>query len=206
MPKIYSNEKRQEIRNQLMMVGLELIKQNGFKKMSIQELTKRVGIAQGTFYNFFISKEMLVYELADAYQQSINYKLEKIIQSKGYFERNDLRELYYHMFLKDENNVYRFITREDLQILYTRLPSDCFHKMTDIKEEMERNLLNASELKEHYDLDTVINWIQIMNLTIQNKDILVEAGIEKMILAMIENMLDELFERPGKRSNNYEVL
>jgi len=193
VPKIYSNEKRQEIRNQLMMVGLELIKQNGLKRMSIQELTKRVGIAQGTFYNFFSSKEMLVYELADAYQQRTNHQLEEIIQAKGYLERNDLGELYDRMFLRDEDNVYRFITREDLQNLYTRLPHDCFHKTTDIKVEMERNLLTASEKKENYDLDAVINWIQIMNLTIQNKDILVAAGVEKMILRMIENMLDELF-------------
>ncbi len=108
MPKIYSVEKRQEIVNQLMMVGLELIRQNGIKKMSIHELTKRVGIAQGTFYNFFNSKEMLVYALADSYQQSIKDKLEEIIQTKGYLERNDLRELYNCMFLKDEHNVYRF--------------------------------------------------------------------------------------------------
>ncbi|MBC3887504.1 TetR family transcriptional regulator [Acetobacterium paludosum] len=193
MPKIYSNEKRQEIRNQLMLVGLELIKQNGLKRMSIQELTKKVGIAQGTFYNFFSSKEMLVYELADAYQKRTNQQLEKIIQSKGYLERNDLGTLYSRMFLKDEDNVYRFITREDLQNLYTRLPHDCFRRMTDVKAEMELNLLHAREKKENYDLDAVINWIQIMNLTIQNKDILVAAGVAKMILRMIENMLDELF-------------
>lgn len=193
MPKIYSNEKRQEIKNQLMTVGLELIKQHGLKKMSIHELTKRVGIAQGTFYNFFTSKEMLVYALAETYQQSINHQLEEIIQTKGHLERTDLRELYDCMFLKDENNVYRFLTRADLQNLSTRLPSDCFHKMTDIKAEMERNLHHVREKKEQYDLDAVINWIQIMNLTIQNKDILVAAGIEKMILQLIENMLDELF-------------
>jgi len=193
VPKIYSNEKRQEIRNQLMLVGLELIKQNGLKRMSIQELTKRVGIAQGTFYNFFSSKEMLVFELADVYQKRTNHQLEEIIQAKGYLERNDLGELYSRMFLKDEDNVYRFITREDLQNLYTKLPRDCFYRMTDIKAEMERNLLHAREKKENYDLDAVINWIQIMNLTLQNKDILVTAGIAKMILRMIENMLDELF-------------
>lgn len=193
MPKIYSNEKRQEIRNQLMLVGLELIKQNGLKRMSIQELTKRVGIAQGTFYNFFSSKEMLVYELADVYQQRTNHQLEEIIQAKGYLERNDFGELYSRMFLRDEDNVYRFITREDLQNLYTRLPRDCLYRMTDINAEMERNLLHAREKKENYDLNAVINWIQIMNLTLQNKDILVAAGIEKMILRMIENMLDELF-------------
>jgi AcrR family transcriptional regulator len=193
MPKIYSTEKRQEIVNQLLMVGLELIKQNGIKKMSIHELTKRVGIAQGTFYNFFNSKEMLVYALADSYQQSIKDKLEEIIQTKGYLERNDLRELYDCMFLKDEHNVYRFLTREDLQNLSTRLPSDCLNKMTDIKTAMERNLRHVREKKEPYDLDAVINWLQLMNLTIQNKDILVETGIEKIILQLIENMLDELF-------------
>ena len=193
VPKIYSNEKRQEIANQLMIVGLELIKQHGLKKMSIHELTKRAGIAQGTFYNFFNSKEMLVYALADSYQQSIKDKLEEIIQTKGYLERNDLRELYNCMFLKDEHNVYRFLTREDLQNLSTRLPSDCLYKMTDIKTTMETNLRHVREKKEPYDLDAVINWLQLMNLTIQNKDILVETGIEKIILQLIENMLDELF-------------
>lgn len=193
MPKIYSNEKRQEIKNKLLQVGLELIKQQGLRKMSIQELTKKVGIAQGTFYNFFTSKEMLVYELADIYQKKLNHKLEAIIQSKGYLERNDLRELYDKMFLKDENNVYRFLTRADFQILSTRLSSDYFDKITDVKKEMERNLLNVREKKEHCDLDAVINWIQIMNLTIQNQDILVKTGVEKMIRQMIENMLDELF-------------
>ncbi|WP_373482925.1 TetR/AcrR family transcriptional regulator [Acetobacterium sp.] len=193
MPKIYSNEKRQEIANQLMMVGLELIRRNGLKKMSIHELTKRVGIAQGTFYNFFNSKEMLVYALADSYQQSINDKLEEIIQAKAHLERNDLRELYACMFLKDEHNVYRFLTREDLQNLSTRLPSDCLYEITDIKVAMERNLRYVREKKEPCDLDAVINWVQIMNLTVQNKDILVEAGIEKIILQLIENMLDELF-------------
>ena len=193
MPKIYSVEKRQEIVNQLMMVGLELIRQNGIKKMSIHELTKRVGIAQGTFYNFFNSKEMLVYALADSYQQSIKDKLEEIIQTKGYLERNDLRELYNCIVLKDENKVYRFLTREDLQNFSTRLPSDCLYKMTDIKTTMETNLRHVREKKEPYDLDAVINWLQLMNLTIQNKDILVETGIEKIILQLIENMLDELF-------------
>ncbi len=193
MPKIYSSEKRQEIKNKLLQVGLALIKQHGLKKMSIQELTKKVGIAQGTFYNFFTSKEMLVHELADIYQKKLNLKLEAIIASKGYLERNDLRQLYANMFLKDEDNVYRFLTSADLQILSTRLSCDYFDKITDVKKEMERHLLNVHEIKAYYDLDAVINWIQIMNLTIQNQDILVKTRVEKIILQMIENMLDELF-------------
>jgi len=109
VPKIYSQEKRQEIREQIMDMGLKLIKQYGMRKMSIEQITKKVGIAQGTFYNFFDSKEMLVYGLANAYQERINRKMEEIIQTKGYLDRENLRELFYGMILKDEDNVYRFL-------------------------------------------------------------------------------------------------
>lgn len=193
MPKIYSEEKRHKIRERLLSAGLELIRQNGMKKMSIGEITKRVGIAQGTFYNFFDSKEMLVYSLANAYQERINNKMRDIIQSTGYLNREDLRELYYGMILKDDDNVYRFMKREDIQIFLTRLPSDCLRKMPDTKTELERNLSYVTDKKNEYDLDAIINWIQVMNLTVENKDILVETGIEKIIHKMIENMLDEIF-------------
>lgn len=193
MPKVYSEEKRKEIREKLMATGLELIKYNGMKKMSIEELTKRVGIAQGTFYNFFNSKEMLVYELANAYHERLNHKTEGIIQSKGFLDREDLRELYYNMILKDEDNVYRFLKNDDIQALITRLPKDRLRKISDVKGEMEKNLRYVNRKKENCDLNAVINWIQVMNLTVENKDILEESGIEKIISKMIENMLDEIF-------------
>ncbi|WPC40216.1 TetR/AcrR family transcriptional regulator [Clostridium sp. JS66] len=193
MPKVYSEEKRKEIREQLMTTGLELIKYNGIRKMSIAELTKSVGIAQGTFYNFFNSKEMLVYELATTYHEKLNQKAEEIIQSKGFLDREDLRKLYYNMLLKDEDNVYRFLKNDDIQALITRLPKDHLHKISDVKGEMEKNLRYVNSKKENCDLNLVINWIQVMNLTVENKDILEESGIEKIISKMIENMLDEIF-------------
>ena len=193
VPKIYSQEKRQEIRKQIMDIGLELIKQYGIKKMSIEQITKKVGIAQGTFYNFFDSKEMLVYGLANAYQERINQKVEEVIQIKGYLDRGNLRELYYDMILKDEDNVYRFLKREDIQAFLTRLPSECLSKISDAKMQMEINLRYVNEKKEKYDLDMIFNWIQVMNLIVENKDILIDSGIEKIVQKMIENMLDEIF-------------
>jgi len=193
VPKIYSEDKRQEIRKQLMFAGLELIKQNGMKKMRIEEITRKVGIAQGTFYNFFDSKEQLVYGLTNVYKERLNHKTDAIVKSKGFLTREDLRELYFDMILKDEDNVYRFLKRDDIQILLTRLPSDCLSKIPDVKTQLQKNLLYVTEKKENYDLNAVINWIQVMNLTIENIDILVKTGVEKIINKMIENMLDEIF-------------
>lgn len=194
MPKIYSEEKRQEIKENLKSVALDIIKQHGLKKMSVEEITKRVGIAQGTFYNFFKSKELLVFELANEYKEKSNKKVDEIIKNKGYLCKEDVRELYFNMILRDEDNVYRFLKRGDIQLLITRLPSECIEQISYVKNELKNNLNFVKGRKDNCDLDAIFNWIQIMNITIENKEILAQEGIEKIINKLIENMLDEIFK------------
>ena len=193
MPRIYSPEKRQDIKNQLLVTGLALLKQYGMKKMSIEQITQKVGIAQGTFYNFFRSKEMLVLELATSYQEKQNQKLLEIVQTKGYLDRSDLYQIYSNMFLIHEDNVFRFLTREDIQLLLTRLPSDCIRNLPDLKNELTKNLEFVKGKKECCDLDCILNWIQVMNLTVENTDFLITSGLEKLIHQMLESMLNEIF-------------
>lgn len=193
MPKIYSDEKREEVKKELLRVGLELIKKYGVKKMNIGEITKTVGIAQGTFYNFFKSKEMLVYELANIYQKKVDERSENIIKQQGYLTRKNLYDIYYSMMLEDEDNVYRFLKVEDMQNLLTRLPSECLIKISDAKSTIENNLIHVKDKKEGYNINSIINWIQVMNLTLQNKEILIEDSIEQIIKILIENMLNEIF-------------
>lgn len=47
-----------------MNIAIELFHNNGLKSLSISELTKRVGIAQGSFYNFWKDKDSLIIDLA----------------------------------------------------------------------------------------------------------------------------------------------
>jgi len=136
---------------------------------------------------------MLVFYLANRYKEKINAKMMHLVDTKGYLDRTDFFAFYHRMILEDDDNVYRYLKREDMQTLLTRLPKDCFTKITDIKTEIEQNLTYAKGKKKDYDLDAVINWIQVMNLTLENEDILIESGIEKIIHRMIENMLDEVF-------------
>ena len=46
-----------------METALDLFHDKGTKSLSISELTKRVGIAQGSFYNFWKDKESLIIDL-----------------------------------------------------------------------------------------------------------------------------------------------
>jgi AcrR family transcriptional regulator len=62
----FSKEKRAYVRNELLEIGRELFGRYGLEKTTISDLTDPVGIANGTFYQFFDSKEALYLELLEA--------------------------------------------------------------------------------------------------------------------------------------------
>lgn len=63
MGRAYTEEERSAIRIRLLEAGLDMFHDQGVRRLSIRELTRRAGIAQGGFYSFFPNKEALVIEL-----------------------------------------------------------------------------------------------------------------------------------------------
>ena len=63
MAKAFTEEEKIKIKEDIMETALDLFHDKGTKSLSISELTKRVGIAQGSFYNFWKDKESLIIDL-----------------------------------------------------------------------------------------------------------------------------------------------
>ena len=78
MGKAFTEQEREMVRERLKKVGLRMFAEQGIKKISIRELAREVGIAQGGFYSFYESKEAF---LIDLMQIRIREKLE-IIEKK----------------------------------------------------------------------------------------------------------------------------
>jgi AcrR family transcriptional regulator len=65
MPKIYNEQERTALTQKLLTIAGEEFRKNGFAGTSISAITKRAGIAAGTFYNFFSSKELIFFRLVE---------------------------------------------------------------------------------------------------------------------------------------------
>lgn len=63
MPKAFSEEEKEQIKNQILETAVELFHNKGTKSINIQELTRRAGIAQGSFYSFWKDKDALVMDV-----------------------------------------------------------------------------------------------------------------------------------------------
>ncbi len=63
MARHFSETEKQAIKKNLLHEGKVLLEKFGVKKTSVDKIVEKVGIAKGSFYNFYTSKESLVFDI-----------------------------------------------------------------------------------------------------------------------------------------------
>lgn len=61
----FTEEQQNEIREKLFHAGIEYLKTYGVQKITVDKLVAAVGIAKGSFYNFYKSKEEFLFALSE---------------------------------------------------------------------------------------------------------------------------------------------
>ncbi len=61
----FTEEQQKEIREKLFHAGIEYLKTYGVRKITVDKLVAAAGIAKGSFYNFYKSKEEFLFALSE---------------------------------------------------------------------------------------------------------------------------------------------
>jgi AcrR family transcriptional regulator len=125
MPKTFTEKEKEIIRNALIHKGRELFSSYGLKKTSITELTNAAGIAQGTFYNFFDSKEELYFEILELEEANSEQFLEDITKSSP-SAKDAVRRIIKGTFELFETNpiIRRIYDSNDYELMVRKLPTE----------------------------------------------------------------------------------
>jgi AcrR family transcriptional regulator len=74
MPKTFGPEERETIRRELIIRGTELFSRYGLRKCTIDEIARAAGIAKGTFYLFYPSKEEFFFVCMEQLELTVQTK------------------------------------------------------------------------------------------------------------------------------------
>ena len=169
MPKIYSEEERNEIISRLKEEANKLMQEKGVKKTTVDELVKRVGIPKGTFYLFYPSKEMLLFDCAQGFHQQvdeyISSGMQRIIsENKIDIKKNGALSKYVDevtdvilggMEITQNSCLKVLLEPESMDLVLAKLPEDVLEKHRQHDKSMgegyiealaERKGLNVEEL------------------------------------------------------------
>ncbi len=125
MVKGFNEKEKQIIRDTLLEKGKELFGTYGLKKTSITDLTKAAGIAQGSFYLFFNSKEELFFEIFEIEEEMIKSNIIDFFKAnrvtKKYFKEALRRGL---EMMRTNPIIKRVHMEDEYKILFRKLPPE----------------------------------------------------------------------------------
>ncbi|MBI9103603.1 MAG: helix-turn-helix transcriptional regulator [Spirochaetales bacterium] len=138
MPRSFSENEKLSIRSTLIEKGSVLFGQYGLKKTSIDEIVKAAGIAKGSFYKFFKSKEDLFFICMEFQELAMQEKYLIPILTKSENSSEMFNKLFKLMFeLPAEYPlIINMIAKEEYDTLLRGLPEETIesHRTKDMRE------------------------------------------------------------------------
>lgn len=127
MPKCYSEQERDYIRKRLKEEAAKCIAQYGIRRTTVDEIVKRVNIPKGTFYLFYKSKELLLFEVLLEQHELINQKVYQAITDmlQSGFSVEKLTDVLYEFYkLTSEMPILKVLNSSEVNLLICKLPGE----------------------------------------------------------------------------------
>lgn len=193
MPPIFTMEQRDALKVRLLEIGTELIASFGIKKMSISKVTAKAGIAKGTFYNFFESKERFVIEIIHYRKEEIYRCINKIVEENGFLDKQGLQILLSKFSFSGKNNVLSIFSKEDMLWLRENCKEE--YILDSIKEDMIMKQLFAhvKGLNPRINFHVVANYMKAIALLNEHKSEMHQDALDETQQLMVQAMFDYMF-------------
>lgn len=126
MPKKFTDTEKEYIKKRLKEEALKCLTTYGVKKTTVDELVKRVNIPKGTFYLFYESKELALFDAINDLHEEIHKKLPEHLKkfSEGVTVEG-LTDFLYRLYKEvDQTGLMPLIANGELDYLIRRLPEE----------------------------------------------------------------------------------
>ena len=191
MPKIFTDENRDELRIKLLDKGFKMLKKGGLSAVNIDRLTEDTYIAKGTFYNLFENKSEFMYHMMIHERNRAKEKLLFYLNNSGKLTRDSLRD--YLKWLSAENpNVFAFLTDAEKK----RLVSSWSDKYIEDEDNDSKTMHMLISLLESPAVDPdwklACNYMKLIAVSLATKDVFIKDNYTAMIDSLIGQIVEML--------------
>jgi len=203
-----SKEKKAKVKKQILNSAIELISDNGYKKTSMSKIAKKAKIGEATIYNYFPTKEHILYE----YYYELQIQTKTILTNTKQFNEFSLKEqlqLLINTQLELLANNRTFILEIYEEIFYKTFTHPAMQKGNNelilMINELFEIAIEAEEIEPIAFSNTVLNlgcdyifgviyyWIQDDSENFDNTTVMVDKSLE-LIYAILQSGLINKFE------------
>lgn len=202
MPRVaYSEQEREQIKKELVAVGLELMAKQGIQHTTVEQIYKRVGISRTFFYSFFPTKEDLIVEALYLQQPKIIEYAKRLMAAPSLSWREGVRQ-FLHSCCYGEKNGIAVLTVEEQQLIFKRLTKESYCCFREKQARLFGAILESFGIRaEKENVDLFINLsltaMVICRAIPDTLPLLVPEAAERTIEFQINAIVDALEQLKG---------
>lgn len=191
-PKVFTYAERDEIKARMLDAGFELLKEFGMTHTSVEKITEAVGLGKSTFYNFFPSKEMFIYELTKHQRRKGKEAMLRLLNGREKMTAAEAK-VFLRQMHDNPDGVYQYITPEDEAKLRAALPPEYF-----IDEDTEKQVISyvferMEGVREDVNIKQSSNLMKIIALVFGAKDELYTEEFEQTLDLLYGLLYEQIF-------------
>ncbi len=127
VPKSYSEQEKEYIRKRLKEEAAKCLAKYGVRRTTVDEIVKRANIPKGTFYLFYKSKELLLFDVIQEQQENVNRELYQSISgiADTEFSAEKLTDVIFGFFKMTEKMlILKMLDVNEVELLARKLPRE----------------------------------------------------------------------------------
>jgi len=196
MPKTFSDRERAYIKQRLMDAAKECLALYGIRRTTVDELVKRVNIPKGSFYLFYASKELLLYDVISALHDDFQNKLlSGIAELQDDIDAEKLTDVIFGLYKSlDGSFLLKLMVNGELELLFRKLPAEL------TKQHAENDDLRVEELvamlpnMKTEGINVFSAAIRGIFISLLHKQEVGEAVFDEAFRVMIRGVVIQMFE------------
>lgn len=192
-PRGLTQEEKELQKNNLLQEGVELLLRYGIKKISVEDITKAAGVAKGSFYNSFQSKEEFALAVVDKIQLRLYTQVNEMLKVGARKDKvrsvaNFMRDAF---FMKE----FQFMMENHSELidLISKYPKEEMRKYVLDEAHMIRLILEKLDVPKSVDYKVVYTYIHAMYFGLLTKNVLLDESVETTLNIMIDGLIRYIF-------------
>lgn len=195
MPKCYSDQEREYIRKRLKEEAAACMGQYGIRRTTVDEIVKRVNIPKGTFYLFYKSKELLLFEVIQEQHELVNQKLYQAISDMAgtEFSAEKITDVIFEFYKMTENMlVLKMLDASEVELLVRKLPREVVEEHLQDDTDTIEKMFALLPVKKEVDIKVISAAFHAIYYATLHKKEIGEEQYDQALWTLIHGMVIQI--------------
>ncbi len=195
MPKRYSDQEKEQIKALLKEEAAKCLAQYGIRRTTVDELVQRVRIPKGTFYLFYPSKELLLFDVIMEQHDRIEKQIMDAVSALNpkQVTAQQLTEILFQFFkTTEEMPILKMLGSGEIEILARKLPPGVLKEHFGHDDKMIEHMLASFAPEASCDIEAVSAAFRAIYLVTLHKEEIGDNHYDKALRLLIQGVVTQI--------------